>query len=235
MIRRIPFESLYLAEHGWLRSRFHFSFAEYRNPDNVHFGVLRVMNDDVIAPGSGFDMHPHNDMEIVTYVISGELTHEDSMGHRETLGRGDVQYMSAGTGVLHSETNEGREPVHLIQTWIFPRARHLKPRYGSVRFSKTERENRWLRFAGPDGDDTPVQLHQDVNLYAAELSSGKTLTFETGEDRQLYVKVMEGDVIMNGIALGQGDAAEAAGETLRFVAAAYAHLLVVEMAKDRED
>jgi redox-sensitive bicupin YhaK (pirin superfamily) len=195
---------------------------------------LRVMNDDVIAPGSGFDMHPHNDMEIITYVISGELTHVDSMGHRETIGRGDVQYMSAGTGIMHSETNEGSVPVHLIQTWIFPRAKHLKPRYGSVRFLEAQRANRWLHFAGPDGADTPVQLHQDANLYAAELKHGNTLTFEPGAQRQLYVKVMEGDVMMNGVALAHGDAAEAANETLSFSADDYAHLLLIEMAKDQE-
>lgn len=233
MIRRIPFESLYLAEHGWLTSRFHFSFAEYRNADNVRFGPLRVMNDDIIAPGEGFGMHPHNDMEIVTYVISGELTHEDSMGHRETLGRGEVQYMSAGTGLLHSETNEGTVPVHLIQTWIFPRAKHLPPRYGSVRFAAAERRNRWLHFAGPDGGETPVQLHQDANMYAAELEAGQPLAFDVGEGRQLYVKVMEGVVRVNGVVLAQGDAAEVTDESLLFSADAYAHLLTVEMPRER--
>jgi hypothetical protein len=234
MMRRIPFNTLYTAEHGWLKSRFHFSFAEYQNPDNVHFGVLRVMNDDVIAPGRGFGMHPHEDMEIVTYVISGELTHEDSMGHRETIGRGDVQYMSAGTGIMHAETNEGTIPVHLIQTWILPREKYLKPRYGSVRFLEAERDNRWLHFAGPDGADTPVQLHQDANLYAAELKRGKILTFEPGAHRQLYLKVMEGEVNLNGVEFGPGDAAEAADETLSISATAYAHLLLIEMAKHQK-
>ena len=232
MIRHIPFDSLYFAEHGWLQSRFHFSFAEYRNPDNVHFGPLRVMNDDVIAPGTGFGTHPHNDMEIITYVISGELTHKDSMGHSETLGRGDVQYMSAGTGVMHSETNEGSAPVHLIQTWIFPRARNLPPRYGSVRFSEADRRNRWLHFAGPDGGDTPVQFHQDANMYAAELDAGRTLAFTVEAGRQLYVKVMEGSVRVNAMMLEQGDAAEVTEEQLFFSADTYAHLLTVEMARE---
>ena len=232
MIRRIPYESLYPAQHGWLTSRFHFSFAEYRNPDNIRYGVLRVMNDDIIAPGTGFGMHPHDDMEIITYVISGALTHEDGMGHRETLGRGDVQYMSAGTGIVHSEKNEGGEPVHLIQTWILPRTKNLQPRYGSVRFGKADRRNRWLHFAGPDGGDTPVQLHQDANMYGAELEEGMSLAFELTEERQLYVKVMEGSVILNDIMLYQGDAAEVTERDLRFSPRDYAHLLLIEMERD---
>lgn len=230
MIRHIPFESLYHAEHGWLSSRFHFSFAEYRNPENVRFGPLRVMNDDVIAPGTGFGKHPHNDMEIITYVISGELTHEDSMGNREALGRGGVQYMSAGTGIVHSEVNAGDVPAHLIQTWIFPRAKHLSPRYGSVRFTEADRVNRWLHFAGPDGGETPVKLHQDANMFATELTSGHTLSFALGDRRQLYVKVMEGTVFLNDTRLKRGDAAEITEETtLRFTTSEDAHLLLVEM------
>lgn len=230
MIRPIAYGRLYEADHGWLQSRFHFSFAEYRNPDNIQFGVLRVMNDDVVAPGKGFGMHPHRDMEIITYVISGELTHEDSMGHRESIGWGAVQYMSAGTGIMHSEMNEGDAPVHLIQTWILPRAGGLTPRYGSASFDPEERKNRWLHFAGPDGADTPVQVHQDANIYAAELEAGHDLAFELPRDRQAYVKVMEGGCEANGITLEQGDAAEIAGENVRFFAPEYAHILMVEMA-----
>lgn len=233
MIRVIPFESLYLAEHGWLTSRFHFSFAEYRNPNNVRYGALRVMNDDIVAPETGFGMHPHRDMEILTYVISGELTHEDNMGHRETIGRGAVQYMSAGTGVRHSEMNEGSVPVHLIQTWILPRENNLTPRYGSKLFDREARLNRWLHFAGPDGSGTPVEMYQDASMYAAELESGQSLTFELGANRQLYVKVMEGGCEINGTVLGQGDAAEIAAESPRFTAAETGvHLLLVEMAEE---
>lgn len=233
MIRHIPFETLYLAEHGWLTSRFHFSFAEYRNPENINFGPLRVMNDDVIAPGTGFGKHPHSDMEIITYVISGELTHEDSMGNRESLGRGSVQYMSAGTGITHSEVNDGSAPLHLIQTWIIPRAKHLEPRYGSAHFSESDRKNRWLHFAGPDGGDTPVQLHQDANMYAAELEKDAPLHFELGKKRQLYLKMMEGEVALNGTVLHQGDAAEVIDEPLQIVSRTPAHLLMVEMPGDQ--
>jgi len=133
---------------------------------------------------------------------------------------------------MHSETNEGSGPVHLIQTWIFPRARNLQPRYGSVRFRAEERRNRWLHFAGPDGGGTPVQLHQDANMYAAELGAGNTLAFDVGKARQLYVKVMEGSVSVNGLTLGQGDAAEVTEEELLFSADAYAHLLTVEMPRE---
>ena len=120
MIKHIPFESLHVSSQGWLESRFHFSFAQYHNPQNMNFGVLRVMNDDVIAPHTGFGTHPHRDMEIFTYVLEGELTHEDSMGNKETLQAGDIQYLSAGTGIYHSEKNDGDVPVRLIQTWIVP-------------------------------------------------------------------------------------------------------------------
>jgi len=230
MIRRIPFETLYHAQHGWLSSRFHFSFAEYRTPDNMQYGPLRAMNDDVIAPATGFGTHPHRDMEIITYVISGALTHEDSMGHRETIGRGDVQYMSAGTGIMHSEMNDGALPVHLIQTWILPRAKNLTPRYGSRRFAAAERVNRWLCFAGPDGGGTPIELHQDAQMYVAELERGAVLPFALAATRQLYVKVMEGSAALNGVMLERGDAAEVSGEALSFRAGENgAHLLVVEM------
>lgn len=229
MIKRIPYDTLYHADHGWLSSRFHFSFAEYRDPDNMHFGVLRVMNDDVIAPKTGFGTHPHHDMEIVTYIISGALTHEDSLGNRETLRSGDVQYMSAGTGIMHSEMNESDMPVHLIQTWIVPQAKGLRPRYGSDRFESSQRKNRWLHFAGPDESDAPIKLYQDANLYAAEIRKGESLPFGLESGRQLYVKVMEGAVHMNGVLLETGDAAEVVDELLHFEPEEHTHLLLVEM------
>ena len=229
MIRHIPFESLYAAEHGWLKSRFHFSFAEYRNPENIHYGPLRVMNDDTIAPHSGFAMHPHENMEIITYILRGELTHQDSMGNKERLGRGGVQYMSAGTGVMHSEMNEGDEAVHLIQTWILPKEKGLAPKYGSRRFARVERRNRWLHLVGPAGSNAPVTIYQDADMYAGEIDAGETLGFEFSSGHQLYLKVMEGRAEINGTVFEQGDAAEIEEEALRITALATAHLLLVEM------
>ena len=229
MIRHIPFASLYLADHGWLKSRFHFSFAEYRNPDNMHYGPLRVMNDDIIEGGQGFSLHPHENMEIISYVISGELTHEDSMGNRESLGRGGVQYMSAGTGVMHSEMNEGNEAVHLIQTWILPAKKELEPKYGSMLFKKSERHNRWLHLVGPEDSEASIHIYQDANMYVSEIDSGQSLPFKLQKGRRLYLKVMEGRGNINGNMFLSGDAAEVEGESLVAEAITDLHLLLVEM------
>lgn len=228
MIKRIPIDSLYTAKHGWLTSRFHFSFAEYVNRDNMHYGVLRVMNDDYIAPHTGFGVHPHNDMEIITYVIRGELAHTDSMGNKESLSRGDVQYLSAGTGITHSEKNEGDEEVHLIQTWILPKARSLEPRYGSKRFAPDDRHNTWLHIVGKNGH---IPIYQDANMYVTELDKGKALSFALQENRQLYLKVMEGEATINGTRFQAGDAAEIEDESLNVQALESAHILLVEMGK----
>jgi redox-sensitive bicupin YhaK (pirin superfamily) len=231
MIRHIPVDSLYLSDQGWLKSRFHFSFAEYRNPENVHYGVLRVMNDDRIAPHSGFGTHPHSDMEIISYIVEGGLTHQDSMHHKETLHRGDMQYMSAGTGVQHSEVNEGNEEVRLLQLWIFPQTKGLSPSYGSRVYNKEERHNRWLHLAGPKTSGADAAISQDANIYVSELDAGLTMEFPLAEGRQAYLKLIEGSIELNGTMMEHGDAAEVRGEPLRISATEAAHLLLVEMKK----
>jgi redox-sensitive bicupin YhaK (pirin superfamily) len=225
----IPFNTLYTAEHAWLKTRFHFSFAEYRNSDNMQFGVLRVMNDDLIGAHNGFDTHPHRDMEIITYILHGELTHKDSMGNKESLGRGCMQYLSAGTGITHSEYNEGDEEVHVIQTWILPQAQSLKPRYGSKIFSFEDRQNKWLHLIAPEGTPDVTNIYQDANMYVTELNKGKILTFKLEDDRQLYVKTMEGEASINGILFKEGDAAEVEDEDLNVEALSTVHILLVEM------
>lgn len=232
MIKHIAFDSLYLADHGWLKSRFHFSFAEYRDINNMHYGVLRVMNDDLIEPFKGFGEHPHNDMEIITYVLRGELTHQDSMGHMESLSRGCVQYMSAGTGITHSEINAGEQELHLIQTWIVPKEKGLVPQYGSREFELEDRHNRWLHIAGPRGSGAKIDIYQDASMYASEIDAGKKLDFELQKGRALYVKVMEGSADINGTTFSQGDAAKVEDETLHVKAIESLHLLLVEMAKE---
>ena len=153
MLRKIDSAGLGTSDLGWLRSRFHFSFAEYRDPDNVNFGVLRVLNDDLVAPGRGFGTHPHSDFEILSYVVDGALTHADTMGNEHTLTRGEVQYMSAGKGVLHSEYNRGEGTLRFLQIWIFPDEKGHEPAYGDHRFPWEARKNAWLLIAsGPDGD-----------------------------------------------------------------------------------
>jgi len=232
MIKHIAFQSLYLANHGWLKSRFHFSFAEYRNIDNVQYGALRVMNDDLIEGNTGFGTHPHRDMEIVSYVLRGKLTHQDSMGHKESLGRGTIQYMSAGTGITHSELNEGDEEVHLIQTWILPQEKNLKPQYGSKVFKQEERKNKWLHLVGPKGSGASINIYQDASMYVSEIDAGESLKFELLEGRQVYLKVMEGKAKINGIDFLQGDAAEVESEILDIQAIENTHLLLVEMKKE---
>jgi redox-sensitive bicupin YhaK (pirin superfamily) len=187
---------------NWLTSRFHFNFAEYRG-GRGNFGVLRVVNDDYVLARRGFGEHGHADMEIVTYVLEGELTHKDSIGTSETLGRGAVQFMTAGSGVRHSEQNlHSSSPLRFIQTWIMPRARSLPPNYGSTGSGAvvgerlaTARDNRWSHLVSDvrnTATTTPVAINQDCNVYVAEISDGSTLRFELGERRQVYVVVVEG-------------------------------------------
>lgn len=229
MTKRIPYEQLHVSEHSWLKSRFHFSFAEYHNPEKSRFGVLRVMNDDIIAPHSGFEMHPHHDMEIFTYVIEGELTHQDSLGNEEKLVAGDIQYLSAGSGISHSEKNESSSPVHLIQTWILPSQKGLKPQYGSYRFEPSKRHNVWQHLFGPQESSACMHFYQDANVYVSILDKGAKRCFELTEGRQAYVKVMRGEALLNENTLHQGDAAEVSEESLNFEAVDEVHLLVIEM------
>jgi len=232
MLKHIPFESLYTASHGWLESHFHFSFAEYRNKNNINYGSLRVMNDDYIKAKSGFGTHPHRDMEIITYVISGELTHQDSMHNKETLGRGAIQYLSAGSGITHSEMNDSEDEVHLIQTWILPEKNALTPQYGSKMFSLEERKNRWLHLVGPKKSDSHINIYQDASMYVSEIDDKQKLVFDLQDNRQLYVKLLEGSANMNGILFEAGDAAEVSDEKLNIEAIENTHVLLVEMKKE---
>ena len=232
MLKHIPHNTLFKAEHGWLTSYFHFSFAEYHNRNNMRFGSLRVMNDDFIQAHSGFGTHPHRDMEIITYVLSGELTHADSMGNKESLGRGAIQYLSAGTGITHSEMNDGDETVHLIQTWILPYTKNLEPQYGSRTFKPEERKNKWLYLVGPKESDAPISIYQNASMYACELDDTKKIEFEVKDTKQIYIKLMEGSADINGILAGPGDAAEIIGENVNITGINDAHILLIELLKE---
>jgi quercetin 2,3-dioxygenase len=230
MLRKIDSETLGTSDLGWLRSRFHFSFAEYYDPENIHFGVLRVINDDLVRPGTGFDTHPHRDMEIVSYVVDGELTHGDSMGNTNTLTRGQVQYMSAGTGVRHSEHNLGGEVLRFLQIWIFPDGKGHQPVYGDYRFDWDARKNRWLLMvSGPEGD-APIRLHQDASVRSLELEAGREIPLEVQPSRQAYLVQIEGASKAGDIALRERDALEIVGEGVTLAAQETSHYLVVEMA-----
>ena len=216
---------------GWLKSRFHFSFADYYNPANMGFGVLRVLNDDLVEPGTGFGTHPHKDMEIISYVVDGELTHGDSMGNRRTLTKGQVQYMSAGTGILHSEHNRGEKTVRFLQLWILPDRKGYEPNYGDRLFVWGDRVNRLLPLVDGGDGDAPVKIHQDARIYACSLEPGKELSYSVGPGRQMYLVNIDGTLDVSGTALDARDAVEVTEEDVVFTTTEGAHFLFVEMAK----
>jgi redox-sensitive bicupin YhaK (pirin superfamily) len=201
------------ADHGWLDTHFTFSFADYYDPKHIHFRTLRVMNDDRVAGGGGFPTHPHRDMEIVTYVLEGALEHRDSMGNGSVIKPGDVQYMSAGTGVQHSEFNASEtEPVHLYQIWMFPEKQGLKPKYDQKNFPEAEKRGKLRLVASPDGRNGSVQIRQDNELYATLLGEGESVKHELKKDRHAYIQVARGSVTLNGKKLEQGDGAAISAE-----------------------
>lgn len=213
MIRILKSDERGHANHGWLDTHFTFSFADYYDPKHMHFRTLRVMNDDRVAGGGGFPMHPHRDMEIVTYVLEGTLEHRDSMGNGSVIKPGDIQYMSAGTGVTHSEFNASKtEPVHLYQIWMFPEKQGLKPTYGQKNFGEAEKRGKLRLLVSPDGRDGSVKIRQDNDLYATVLIAGETVKHELKPERHAYVQVARGSVTLNGKKLEEGDGAAISGE-----------------------
>lgn len=231
MVKKIDHKKMGRSQLGWLDSHFHFSFAGYYNPQNIHFGALRVINDDIVQPRTGFDLHPHKDMEIISYVVDGELSHADSMGHEETLQRGEVQYMSAGKGVYHSEHNHGKIPTRFLQVWILPDREGHTPQYGDYRFDWNKRINNWMEIASGERDMAPIHINQDVNVYATYLEAGQELSFEVKEGRQAYLVQIEGESVINELTLEERDALESVEESLHIHANKDSHLFVVEMKK----
>lgn len=231
MLRKIESKNMGSSNLGWLKSKFHFSFAEYYNPDNINFGVLRVINDDLIEAGTGFDTHPHRDMEIISYVVNGELTHGDSMGNKNTITRGHVQYMSAGTGVYHSEHNFGEDISRLLQIWIFPNKKGYIPNYGDYRFNWDDRHNKWLHMVSSKDGNAPIKINQDINIYSLELEKDKEIDFQVKEGRQAYLVQIEGISIINNIELTNRDGMEIVEEDILIKAKETSHILILEMNK----
>lgn len=229
MIKKVDHSKMGRSELGWLNSWFHFSFAEYYNPDNIKYGALRVINDDIIQPHTGFDTHPHKDMEIITYVADGELTHGDSMDNKRTLARGDVQYMSAGTGIFHSELNESEERLRLLQIWILPDAADYIPQYGDYHFPWSDRLNQWAQIVSPENGTAPIRIHQDMNIFVTQLIQNKSLEYEILPGRQAYLVLIEGRVQLNEVTLEKRDAAEITAGKLKIQAQSEAHLIFFEM------
>ncbi len=192
-------------EIAWLNSWHTFSFGDYEDPDHHSFRALRVINEDRVAPGHGFPTHPHRNMEILSYIVSGELTHRDSMGHTRTVGPGQVQYMSAGSGVSHSESNDSpTEPVHLLQIWINPHAHGLRPAYAEWSPAPDSDEPLTL-IASAEGGGTSLALRQDVTIYLGKLGEGKSICHDTYVDRGVWFQVISGELTVNGLSLGVGD------------------------------
>jgi hypothetical protein len=199
------------AQHGWLDSWHAFSFADYHDPDHMGVGPLRVLNDDRIQPGTGFGTHPHRDMEIISYVLQGALGHRDSMGNGSVIVPGDVQRLSAGTGVMHSERNAAESTTHFLQIWIVPRRRGQPPGYEQKHFSAADKRGRLRLIASPDGQDGSVSIDQDLRLHAALLHGEERVVHALGAGRQAYLHVARGRVSANGQALAEGDALRLAG------------------------
>lgn len=231
MIKVLRLTDMGKSDRGWLKSIFHFSFSEYYNPDKMEFGVLRVVNDDIVQLENGFETHPHKDMEIISYVVSGELTHGDSMGNKKVVIRGQVQYMSAGKGIYHSEHNQGKEPLRFIQIWIKPDAKNHDPNYGDCRFAWDDRKNKWLHMVSGKKGEAQIQVNQDANIYSLELDEGREITFPVERGRQGYLVQLEGSSVINGFNLAEREAMEIVEEEISVKAEKTSHFLIIEMKK----
>lgn len=231
MITKISSSGRYHAEHGWLSTYFLFSFAEYYDPQNLEFGNVRVFNDDTIAPHSGFSEHDHDNMEIVTIVHEGVLTHRDSMGSVGAIGAGEVQYMSAGTGVTHAEMNDGSVPVHLYQIWLYPNEHDAMPRYEQKQFSEIPK-NELVPFASGHGKTGALTIRSDATIYCAEIEAGKKLTIPVGKGRGLFVYIRDGELNIDGNPFAAGDQARIKdeGTVVAMGVGALSKLVVIETA-----
>ena len=232
MIEVRPFNSLGAANHGWLNAKHHFSFADYRDPSRVHWGALRVWNDDAIAPNTGFAPHPHNDMEIITYVRSGAITHRDSLGNEGRTEAGDVQVMSAGTGIVHSEKNEEAVETTLFQIWIIPDRQGEKPSWGARPFPKGDRAGRFVTLAsGIEGDDDALPIRANARVLGATLNAGETVEQAIGRDRKAYLVPTRGRIEVNGVAVNPRDGVAIADlDTIRITANDDAEIVLVDVA-----
>ncbi|HTH99565.1 MAG TPA: pirin family protein [Acidisoma sp.] len=232
MIDVRPFKDLGGDNHGWLNARHHFSFANYYDPERMNWGATRVWNDDEIAAKSGFPPHPHADMEIITYVREGAITHKDSLGNAGRTEAGDVQVMSAGSGIRHSEWNEEDETTRIFQIWIMPETRGGKPSWGARPFPKDARSGRFVTLAsGVAGDEDALPIRADARVLGATVKAGEQLTLTLNPTRHAYLVLARGSVTVNGTALGARDGAAITGETtLSFTAVEEAEVVLVDAA-----
>ena len=225
MIKTIKSNERHHANFGWLDTHWHFSFGAYYDPSNENWGALRVFNDDIVEPGGGFGMHPHQDMEIITYVLAGELEHKDSTGNKGVIQPGEVQVMSAGSGLEHSGYNHSKKtPVHLMQIWIFPRTEGSKPRWEQHQFAPAERKGKLLPIVSSGDVAGTLKIDQDARIYVSALAAGNEVKHQTQPERRPYLFAIDGEVSVNGVKLAKGDQARIAGESE----------LTIKAAKDSE-
>lgn len=226
MIKTYKHKELGKGNYGWLKTSYHFSFANYYNPSKTRLGTLRVLNDDYIMPHNGFDTHPHNDMEIITYIVDGELTHQDSMGNKKTLGRHGVQYMSAGTGVFHSEHNQSDDILHLYQIWIFPDKKGHIPNYGDYDYSNELTFGKWNEIVSSFDQDAKVKIHQEASILVGEFQKGETVLVDPKEFDYTYLLWIEGSGKVNDLEVSKGDAIES-DESYTITLEENAHMLLL--------
>lgn len=231
-IQKYPATERGYADHGWLKAHHSFSFGQWYNPDRIHFGALRVLNDDTVAPGMGFGTHPHDNMEIITIPLSGAVHHRDSMGNEGAIPAGEVQVMSAGTGVTHSEFNgSSNEALKLFQIWIIPNQRNVEPHYDQFKIDPLSHHNQFTQLISPNRDGNGLWIHQDAYIHLASLEAGKTLDYHIkDEDHGLYVMNIEGTVHTEGHTLSDRDALGVEGKkTITFEAKQHSKFIVIEV------
>ena len=232
MINIIPSDQRHHADHGWLDTRWHFSFGDYYDPKNMNWSALRVFNDDVVHAGGRFDFHPHKDMEIVSYIVDGELQHEDRLGNRHVNRAGEVQVMSAGKGIVHAESNPGDKPMRLIQLWLLPRHKNNTPRWEQKPFTKEQGRNKLLAVVSPDEAkvDGSLTVDQDTTIYVSTLDAGREVTHTSKPNRHAYLFVIAGELDVNGQSLKNGDQARVENEaTLKIRATKDAELILLDL------
>ncbi|QDT92660.1 pirin family protein [Gimesia algae] len=220
------------ADHGWLKTHHTFSFSTYQDLEHMRFRALRVMNEDVVLPGQGFGTHPHNDMEIVTYVLEGALEHKDSMGNGEVLHAGEFQRMSAGTGITHSEFNPSdSEAVHLYQIWLYPERKGIEPSYEQKRFPDSEQQNQLRLVASPEAEQGALKIHQDARIYLSKLETGQQVIHPLSAGRHAWLQVLRGQVRLNDLPLDVSDGAAVSDvEQLVMTATENAEIMLFDLA-----
>jgi redox-sensitive bicupin YhaK (pirin superfamily) len=231
MIIKIPSRQIYQGDYGWHSGRFHFSFGDYDDPGNTQFGALLAFNDFILNPGSGFDTHPHSEIEIISYCVKGELIHADSMGNKNAIKRGQMQYTCAGSGITHSEINPSQSTsLRFVQIWIHPDAAKLTPRYFVNHYPEEDRRNKLLQITSGQAIPGMAEINRDANIYVSEMDVGKKLWLGLQPARKVYLACLEGSLRINGTSLQEGDAAKISDElSLNFMALADCHIILIDI------